>query len=139
MYLNLSEIVSTWPKENGMDNDIWKVAPKKFSFAKKGTFLRVGKDCWIHKSVLIEPGCVLGDFVSVNRNSSLREGCIVGDESWIGESCDVGPFSKVGKGCTMDFNSALFAHCDLHDGLTLLAHEVIAMTEHECKMAGLDA
>jgi UDP-3-O-[3-hydroxymyristoyl] glucosamine N-acyltransferase len=139
MYLNLTEITKDWPEENGMDFDVWKIAPKKFLFAKKGIHLRVGKDCWIHESVLIERFCVLGDYVSVERNSSLREGCMIGDNVWIGESCEVATYATVGNGCTMDFNSALFAHCNLHDGLTLLAHEAIVMTDHECKAAGLNA
>ncbi len=58
---------------------------KQFDFPAK-----IGKDCVIHKSAVIEDGVILGDGVRIGANSVVRSGTVIEDCVYIGCNSTIG-------------------------------------------------
>ena len=59
--------------------------------------LDIGTDCNIDKSVIIEPGVIIGDGVTIMRGCYIGYGCTIGDNCLIGEGVNIRDKSFIGN------------------------------------------
>ena len=80
-------------------------------FARVSKYAKLGKGCFIDGNVMVEPECVVGDFVSIYANA------------------EVGHHAHVGRNCVLQRGSAVAGHVTLEDDVFFSA-EVHATKTH---------
>lgn len=84
---------------------------------RSSALVKIGKDCRIHPSVIINGPAIIGDNVNIEEGTVI-ENCIIGDQVNISQGCQL-MLSVVGNGTFLPFGAKLFM-------TTLMENSIVA-------------
>lgn len=88
-------------------------------------YAKIGKGCYIGAQAVVDPNCIIGDFVILNKCSVVSHNSIIGAASHLCPGAICAGCCQIGERCFVGMGSSIIAHIKIANDIHIGAGAVV--------------